>query len=130
MDSAFPAFVAQRLGLKGDTRFSLLDVGCSGGIDPRWRAFGRSLRALAIDASIAECERLRQAENNRDIDYITAFVADSPTARIDLENGQASPLIFRIRDRLSFMRTTELRRERLEQGQHPDETACATTPGR
>ncbi len=110
MDSAFTSLVAQGLGR---ARFSLLDVGCSGGIDPRWRAFGAALRALAIDPSVAECERLRQAETNRDIDYVTAFVAATPTARIDLERGQASPLIFRIRDRLSFMRTTELRQERL-----------------
>jgi len=114
MENAFASFVARSLTAnRRDARFSLLDVGCSGGIDPRWRAFGKSLRALAIDPSVAECERLREAETNRDVEYVTAFVAATPSARIDLERGQASPLIFRIRDRLSFMRTTELRQARL-----------------
>ena len=112
MENAFPAFVARALG---NARFSLLDVGCSGGIDPRWRAFGKTLRALAIDASVVECERLAKAETNPQIEYVPAFVADSATAKVDLENGQASPLIFRIRDRLSFMRTNELREARLNQ---------------
>jgi hypothetical protein len=115
MANAFPAFVAQRLGTKGDTRFTLLDVGCSGGIDPRWRVFGRALRGLAIDASVVECERLTKAETNPEIEYLPAFVADAANAKVDLENGQASPLIFRIRDRLSFMRTNELREARLSQ---------------
>ncbi|MBS0541774.1 MAG: hypothetical protein JSR47_23620, partial [Proteobacteria bacterium] len=110
MDTAFASFVATGLA---DARFSLLDVGCSGGIDPRWRAFGPALRALAIDPSVPECERLRRAETNRDVEYVTAFVAPTSATRIDVERGQASPLIFRIRDRLSCMRTYELRRERL-----------------
>jgi Methyltransferase FkbM domain len=117
MDNAFPGLVAQSLG---DARFSLLDVGCSGGIDPRWRAFGKALRALAIDASVVECERLAKAETNPDVEYLAAFVSDSPTAKIDLENGQASPLIFKIRDRLSFMRTNELRQARLSQAKLDD----------
>ena len=110
MTQAFVSFVGQGLG---DDRFSLLDIGCSGGIDPTFRHFGQRLRALAIDASVAECERLRKAETNPGVEYVAGFVSDSPTARIDLENGQASPLIFRMRDRLSFMRTNELREARL-----------------
>ena len=45
---SFPAFVAR--GLKAE-RFALLDIGCSGGLDPKWRAFGDRLKALGIDAS-------------------------------------------------------------------------------
>jgi hypothetical protein len=110
METAFASFVARTLG---DARFSLLDIGCSGGIDPAFRAFGMKLRALAIDASVAECERLKKAETNPGIDYVAGFVSDRPDTRIDLDNGQASPLIFRMRDRLSFMRTNELREARL-----------------
>jgi hypothetical protein len=110
MDADFAAFVSNGLGA---ARFSLLDLGCSGGIDPRWRAFGPRLRALAVDASEAECERLRKQETNAPIEYLAAFVGSSRDAKIDLERGQASPLIFRIRDRLSVMRTLELREARL-----------------
>jgi hypothetical protein len=117
MSEAFASLVAQ--GLK-DERFSLLDIGCSGGIDPGFRNFGKRLRALGIDASVAECERLRKAETNPGIEYVAGFVSDSPTAKIDLENGQASPLIFKIRDRLSFMRTNELREARLGKAEIED----------
>jgi hypothetical protein len=117
MTQAFVSFVAEGLG---DAPFSLLDIGCSGGIDPTFRHFGKRLRALAIDASVAECERLQKAETNPGIEYVAAFVGDRPDAKIDLENGQASPLIFRMRDRLSFMRTNELREARLGKAEIED----------
>ena len=107
MGETFAALVAAGLG---GERFSLLDIGCSGGIDPRWRVFGARLKALGIDASEAECARLKAAEPNPDVDYLAAFAADAPDAKLEVR--QASPLIFRIRDRLSFMRTNE-RREAL-----------------
>jgi hypothetical protein len=108
MDTAFAALVAEGLGSE---RFSLLDIGCSGGIDARWRVFGARLKALGIDASQAECARLKAAESNAGVDYVAAFAAEAPDAKLEVK--QASPLIFRIRDRLSFMRTTELREARL-----------------
>ena len=110
MDTAFATLVADGLG---GERFSLLDLGCSGGIDPRWRAFGRRLRAIAVDASDAECVRLRGIESNPEIEYLAAFVAGAADSRIDLARGQASPLIMTIRERLSFMRTREIREARL-----------------
>ena len=110
MDTAFAALVANGLGLgRGPERFALLDVGCSGGIDPRWRAFGSRLKALAIDASVAECARLQGIERNPDVEYVAAFVAGMAGKKIDPTRSQASPLILRIRERLSFMRTRELR---------------------
>jgi hypothetical protein len=110
MDTAFARLVA---GSLGGGRFSLLDVGCSGGIDPRFRAFGPRLKALAIDASTAECKRLRERETNPEVEYLASFVVGKTGDKVDLENGQASPLIFRIRDRLSFMRTREIRESRV-----------------
>src|SRR5882672_11249853 len=108
MDTAFAALIAEGLGSE---RFSLLDIGCSGGIDQRWRVFGARLTAIGIDASQAECARLTAAESNAGIDYVAAFAAEAPDAKLEVK--QASPLIFRIRDRLSFMRTNELREARL-----------------
>lgn len=110
MDLAFVRHVADGLGSE---RFNLLDAGCSGGIDPKWRDFGSRLRALAIDASEAECARLRGLETHPDIEYVAAFVGGSVDSKVDLVNGQASPLIMRIRERLSFMRTREIRATRL-----------------
>ncbi len=110
MDTAFASLVAHGLG---DARFHLLDVGCSGGLDMRWRVFGERLRALGIDASLAECERLRKAERQAGIEYVAAFVAGRPDKKIDPTRSQASDLILAVRERLSFMRTRELREARL-----------------
>jgi hypothetical protein len=106
----FAALVAS--GLRAE-RFSLLDAGCAGGIESCWRAFEPRLRAIAIDASAAECARLRGLEGNPEIEYIAAFVGRSANSKVDLVAGQASPLILRIRERLSFMRTREIRAARL-----------------
>ncbi len=107
---SFPAFVAQ--GLKAE-RFALLDIGCSGGLDPKWRAFGDRLKALGIDASDGECRRLAAAERNPDVTYVAAFVSPSADQPIDLSAGPAAPLIMKMRDRMSFMRTREIRDAKL-----------------
>ncbi len=107
---SFPAFVAQ--GLKAE-RFALLDIGCSGGLDPKWRAFGDRLKALGIDASESECRRLAAEEKNPDVAYVAAFVSPRADTPIDLSAGPASPLIMKMRDRMSFMRTREIRDAKL-----------------
>ena len=117
METAFAELAASGLG---DTRFQLLDVGCSGGIDPRWRVFGKRLKALAIDASVAECERLQKGETSPDVEYVAAFVAGSATKKIDPTRSQASDLILAVRERLSFMRTLELRASRLARAEIED----------
>jgi hypothetical protein len=111
MPLSFPAFVADKLGTE---KFTLLDIGCSGGLDPMWRAFEPRLRALGIDASATECQRLAGLERNPDVSYVAAFVSSSADKPIDLSAGPAAPLIMKMRDRLSFMRTREIREERLK----------------
>jgi len=108
---SFPAFVAT--GLKAE-RFALLDIGCSGGLDPKWRAFGDRLKALGIDASASECQRLAAAELNPEVSYVAAFVSPSADKPIDLSAGPAAPLIMKMRDRMSFMRTREIRDAKLQ----------------
>jgi hypothetical protein len=78
MSTTFAAFIAS--SLKSE-RFTFVDVGCSGGIDPTWRVFGERLRAIGFDASIDECERLSREETHPDIRYVGGFVglpADHP----------------------------------------------------
>jgi hypothetical protein len=48
-------------------RFTLVDVGCSGGIDPVFLCLGSKLRALGIDASIDEIEKLRKKNINHNV---------------------------------------------------------------
>ena len=109
MNSSFTSLVAATL----ESPFRLLDIGCSGGLDPRWRAFGPRLQAIGIDASKAECVRLAKAETQPGIEYVPTFVAGAADRPVDLERGQASPLIMAVRERLSFMRTREIRAARL-----------------
>jgi Methyltransferase FkbM domain len=108
----FPALIAQ--SLKAET-FRLLDIGCSGGIDPVWRSFEPRLRALGIDASVTECQRLAGLERNPEVSYVAAFAARTAAKPIDISAGPAAPLIMKMRDRLSFMRTREIREARLKQ---------------
>jgi hypothetical protein len=54
--------------------FTLLDVGCSGGISPFWRVFDPSLVAVGIDPVVAECERLNAKEAAPNVRYRPAFV--------------------------------------------------------
>jgi hypothetical protein len=57
-----------------DNPFSLLDVGCSGGIDSVWRRFDTSLIAIGIDPIISECKRLQEQESNSNIKYIPGLI--------------------------------------------------------
>lgn len=58
--------------------FTLVDLGCAGGIDPVWRNFGSRLRALAVDASVGECHRLAENESSTGIEYVGGFAGISP----------------------------------------------------
>ena len=57
--------------------FVLLDIGCSGGINPMWRIFGDRLLALGVDPNIEEVERLKAREKSTRVEYIAAFVGKS-----------------------------------------------------
>ena len=88
MASSFPALIAESLKTE---KFRLLDIGCSGGLDPLWRAFEPRLQALGIDASVTECKRLAGLERNPDVSYVAAFAARSADKPIDISAGPAAP---------------------------------------
>ena len=71
IDSQTAAWIASKLG---SPAFTLLDVGCSGGLDPGWKAFGDGLKAFGFDPAIAEIERLRSQETRPLVEYVPAFV--------------------------------------------------------
>ena len=56
-------------GVLADEPFTLVDVGCSLGIDSVWRCFGSHIRAFGFDPDIIECERLQKVETNPGIRY-------------------------------------------------------------
>ena len=95
-----------------DEGFTLIDVGCSGGIDPLWRAFGTRLTAFGFDPNIDECKRLNTIETLPSIKYIPAFVGLPSDDPIVHRRGvrpytQRSTVI-----RLSSARTVEIRQMR------------------
>lgn len=51
---------------------TLIDVGCSGGLNPAWRAWGDRLKALGIDVLTDEIDRLAASETNPQISYVAA----------------------------------------------------------
>lgn len=58
----------------GDEKFTLFDVGCSGGIDPGWLVLQKHLRAFAFDINLADVERLRAANTAPGVEYIGGHV--------------------------------------------------------
>lgn len=72
------SYIAEHLG---EHLFTVIDVGCSGGHMPGWRALGPHLRAFAFDPQRFEISRLRAAETNPLCEYIEGYVgapADHP----------------------------------------------------
>jgi methyltransferase FkbM-like protein len=61
--------------LWGEEPFSLFDVGCSGGIDRRWKSFGERLLAVGFDPLVAEIDRLNVDNTHPGIRYEAAFVS-------------------------------------------------------
>ena len=92
----FVTFIADHI-----TEFTLVDVGCSGGIDPAWRQFGSRLRAYAFDGVAAEIDRLRAAETSANVSYHAGFV-----------QGERPDAIWWIRnptERVSYVRSMRIR---------------------
>jgi methyltransferase FkbM-like protein len=75
MHDAFIRLVAKNLR---EERFALIDLGCSGGIEPIWRLFGDRFAAIGFDASASECRRLVAEETSANVHYISGFVGIAP----------------------------------------------------
>jgi hypothetical protein len=58
--------------------FVLVDIGCAGGIDRRWRRLGRRLRAIGFDANAAEIENLSGREGSANVVYLNALATIDP----------------------------------------------------
>jgi hypothetical protein len=92
------------------TPFTLLDVGCSGGIDGGWDLFGDGLRAFGFDPSLHEIERLAAAEQRPGVRYVNGFVglpAGHPARGASIDPWRLDPW-----GRLSAYRTQQLQQAR------------------
>jgi hypothetical protein len=114
MSTSFVKLVADSLV---NERFTLIDIGCSGGIDETWRLFGSRLAAIGFDASVSECRRLASQETNPNVRYMSGFVdipPDHPFVQLDGKKWRGHVGSFY--EETSSRWTRELRAERLRNG--------------
>jgi FkbM family methyltransferase len=91
--------------------FQLADIGCSGGIDRRWRRMGRRLRALGIDPDVDEIARLIAAEKNPAITYLNAFAGIAPDHPFSLKRRDKPEFARDPNPRLSTVQLVEKMRQ-------------------
>lgn len=103
----FAKLTTSRLGAE---KFTLFDIGCAGGIDLAWRSFGDRLRAFGFDPNLLECERLTAEETLPDVHYVASFVGSRPDDEFSQIRGQRPSLAGNPWDRLSTVRSLEIRR--------------------
>lgn len=108
----------------GIDRFMLIDVGCSGGIDSTWRLLGNRLHAIGFDPNVENCRSLSEAETNRNVRYIPAFVhLDDTHPFASRKRGKESLTRFPWL-RLAVHKTLERRRSQLEKMTVEEKTAA------
>jgi len=114
--------VVRAIGRRLAEPFVLLDVGCSGGIHPAWRAFDANLRAYAFDPDITEIDRLRDKETNASVTYEAAFVGVPAEHGLSDQMRRADFLRGSPWERLSIAQTLSARAR--DTGRAPDPTAA------
>lgn len=95
--------------------FTLLDVGCSGGISQFWRIFDPSLVALGIDPVVNECERLNANEVNKNVRYRPAFVGLPEQHPFVQKRGNNQPWGGNPWDRLSAQFATDILKTKIRE---------------
>jgi hypothetical protein len=102
--------------LKHPSVFSVVDVGCSHGINPAFKMLGHKLKALGIDASVDEVERLRKEDDVPGLLYIDGLIG-LPEGHPFTDEMKERPYTHNSPwDRFSAARTA-LNRQRREQSQ-------------
>jgi len=115
----FVRYLADRLG---DKHFTVLDVGCSLGIDLAWREFGTRLRAFGFDPNLEEIARLRSNEQLPGVEYIAAFVG-VPAVDPALMRMRAGTFWARNPwERLSVARTIQIRAAQIANSGNAEKT--------
>lgn len=110
--TAFVNLVAASLASE---RFTLVDVGCSGGIEAVWRLFAGHFRAIGFDASVQECKRLAAEEKQADVHYIAGFAGIPPDHPFAVRTRDRPPLSRDVYARTSARRMMDLRKQRLKE---------------
>jgi hypothetical protein len=91
-----------------DHPFTLIDIGCSGGIAMYWRVFGKYLCAYGVDPMIDEIKRLQVAETNPKVNYWAGYIGLSAKHPLMQRRGTRGPMGNSPWDRLSTTWALEL----------------------
>ncbi len=105
-DSQAARFIAASLV---DEDFTLVDVGCSGGVDRVWRVFGPALRVFGFDISETAIAQLQAADPNAKATYVAGRVAGVPGREAAYGLGAAHLQVSNPWYRLAAYRTQQLR---------------------
>jgi hypothetical protein len=92
--------------------FTLVDIGCSGGISPAWRQFGATLCAWGFDPNVQDVERMRQDETLDGVTYVAAYAGLDPSHPFRKERGARDPLGRNPWGRLSVAYALEVLRQK------------------
>jgi hypothetical protein len=98
--------------------FRLVDVGCSGGIEPVFRDFGAALQALGFDCDAAEVARLTAQEQSAGVRYVAAMLGLPDDHPLRLRFGAPQDWRRWPTGRPSFMRSRQIR-QALSEGRSP-----------
>lgn len=100
-------------------QFTLVDIGCSGGVAPAWRQLGDKLCGVGIDANPAEVARLAAAETNQRLRYIAGRAGADPGSDYAIRKGGMPDLVDNPWPRLSVQRALDLRAAQTAGGPKP-----------
>ena len=122
MPSSSPPFWARLMQALGPDQFTLIDIGCSGGIDESWLELGEHLRAIGFDPNIEDVERLNAARPLPGIEYIAGFVGLEPDHPFQQKRREAGLYGGNFWDRLAFARSVDIRKAQAEKLSNKEKT--------
>jgi hypothetical protein len=69
-------------GILAESPLYVVDVGASGGIEPKWDVFSTSLKGVGFDPLVNECKHLSGIERKCNVKYVPAFIDGPPEFRL------------------------------------------------
>lgn len=101
--------------------FTLVDIGCAGGIDAAWRQFGHRLHAIGFDPNLDEISRLSSGETLKGVRYVPAYAGLPQTHPFLQKKGNRSDWGRNPWQRLSVVKAIDfLRKQDLTNVQQTD----------
>jgi FkbM family methyltransferase len=104
-------------------KFTLIDVGCGGGIDSIWRLLGDRLHAIGFDPNVENCRYLSERETNGNIRYIPAFVEIDKNHPFAVKRANGGSITRNPWARLAIHRTLQIKQTQIEKMSHAEKTS-------